>query len=236
MTTPTPPPVAPQPAEPVAPAGWSTPDPPSASSPLLQVALVAVAVTVGGAVTFMLLGARPGAHEAASGVVSGRPTAGSATTATPPIPVRTRSGWSRANEYRWVSNHKRAVAYELEADQQVKVWTTAVRPLLVVRCLGRKTEVFVYTETPARLESADENHTVGLALDRSPETAERWPDSEEHDALFAPDGTSLARRLSTASHLRFGFTPHNAPPVTVDFDLTGADTVVSKVASTCGWR
>ena len=235
MTTPTPPPTAGQLPEPVAPAGVPAADPPSASSGLLQVALVAVAVTVGGAVTFMLLGARPGAHEAASAVVSSRPTAGS-TTATPPIPVRTHSGWSRANEYRWVSNHKKAVAYELEADQQVKVWTTAVRPLLVVRCLGRKTEVFVYTETPARLESADENHTVSLALDRSQESAERWPDSEEHDALFAPDGTSLARRLSTASHLRFGFTPHNAPPVAVDFDLTGADTVVSKVASTCGWR
>ena len=37
---------------------------------------------------------------------------------------------------------------------------SAVRPLLEVRCLSRKTELFVYTETAARIESDDENHTV----------------------------------------------------------------------------
>jgi hypothetical protein len=111
-----------------------------------------------------------------------------------------------------------------------------VRPTLVVRCLSRKTEVFVFTETAARIESDDENHTVGLAFDDGPQSVERWPDSEEHDALFAPDSPALATRIASAHHLKFTFTPHNAQPATVNFDLTGADAVVASVKKTCGAR
>jgi hypothetical protein len=75
-----------------------------------------------------------------------------------------------------------------------------------------------------------------LTFDDGGDSEERWPDSAEHDALFAPDGTALARRISSAHHLRFGFSPHNADPVQVDFDLGDAATVVSHVAKTCGWK
>jgi hypothetical protein len=144
--------------------------------------------------------------------------------------------WSHAHAYRWVSNRPRSVAFELESIERVPVWTTTVRPLLVVRCLSRKTELFVYTETAARIESDDENHTVGLAFDDGPQSVERWPDSEEHDALFAPDSATLATRIASAHHLKFTFTPHNAQPATVNFDLNGADEVVANVRKTCGGR
>ena len=144
--------------------------------------------------------------------------------------------WSHAHAYRWVSNRPRSVAFELESIERVPVWTTTVRPMLVVRCLSRKTELFVYTETAARIESDDENHTVGLAFDDGPQSVERWPDSEEHDALFAPDSAALATRIASAHHLKFTFTPHNAQPATVNFDLNGADEVVANVRKTCGGR
>ena len=77
---------------------------------------------------------------------------------------------------------------------------------------------------------------MGLAFDDGPQSVERWPDSEEHDALFAPDSAALATRIASAHHLRFTYTPHNAQPVTVNFDLNGADEVVANVRKTCGIR
>jgi hypothetical protein len=210
---------------------------PRQSASVINLVLVTFALLGGAAGTFAFLSAHPVASEAvgspagapASSVPAEAPVAGSHI-----VPGSTH--WSRENEHRWISNHKRSVAYELDADQQVRVWTTHVRPTLVVRCLNHKTEVFVFTETPAKLESTDGTHTVKLTFDDAAETDERWPDSEEHDALFAPDGTSLARRLASAHRLRFGFTPHNAAPVQVDFDLGDSAAVMSNVGRTCGWH
>jgi hypothetical protein len=200
--------------------------------------LVSLALLGGAAGTFLFLGAHPsagtvradGADRTASASALS-PNASATAVVTAPA-----HQWSREDEYRWIANHKRSVAYELDADQQVRVWTTHVRPTLVMRCLNKKTEVFVYTESPSKMESTDGLHTVRLTFDDAAESDERWPDSAEHDALFAPDGTALARRISAAHHLRFGFSPHNAEPVLVDFDLGDAGSVVSHVAKTCGWK
>jgi hypothetical protein len=220
--------------------GGSAPEgqPAHRPSSVASLVLVSVALLAGAAGTFMFLGAHPSAGTVGATVANGAAATSSANGspgATAAVTAVTHQ-WSREDEYRWIANHKRSVAYELEADQQVKVWTTHVRPSLVVRCLNRKTEVFVYTETPSKLESTDGLHSVRLTFDDAAGSEERWPDSAEHDALFAPDGTALARRISSAHHLRFGFSPHNADPVQVDFELGDAATVVSHVAKTCGWR
>ena len=141
--------------------------------------------------------------------------------------------WSNANQARWVSNYRKSVAFELAADRDVPVWMRRVHPLLVVRCLANKADVFVFTDSPARIEPEDDNHSVRVAFDNEAEAAERWMDSEEHDALFAPDGASFARRLSQSHTLRFAFTPHNAAPVTVQFTTSGFDKVLGRVAETC---
>ena len=208
--------------------------PPQSATPLIVTVAVAVLLGAGG-LTFTMLNTRATAATVvpATSGPSRVPSPSSVPSVTgavaPPTP-----GWNHAHAYRWVSNHPRSLAFELESKELVPVWTTRVRPTLVVRCLAKKTEVFVYTETAARIESEDENHTVGLAFDDGPQTVERWPDSEEHDALFATDPAGLAARLTSARRLAFTFTPHNAQPVTVNFDLAGADEVVSSVRKTCG--
>ncbi len=219
--------------------GAPTPDgqPVQRQSSVASLVLVSLALLGGAAGTFLFLGAHP-----AAGTVSpdGANRSAASSTASPnaaaAVVVAPAHQWSREDEYRWIANHKRSVAYELDADQQVRVWTTHVRPTLVMRCLNKKTEVFVYTESPSKMESTDGLHSVRLTFDDAAESDERWPDSAEHDALFSPDGTALARRISAAHHLRFGFSPHNADPVQVDFDLGDAGTVVSHVAKTCGWK
>jgi hypothetical protein len=209
---------------------------PQSATPLIATIVIAVLVAAGG-LTFTMLNTRATAAAAATTALATAPmTAGTALPSAASVAAFSAPKWSHAHAYRWVSNRPRSVAFELESIERVPVWTTTVRPMLVVRCLSRKTELFVYTETAARIESDDENHTVGLAFDGGPQSVERWPDSEEHDALFAPDSSALATRIASAHHLKFTFTPHNAQPATVNFDLTGADEVVASVRKTCGAR
>jgi hypothetical protein len=47
---------------------------------------------------------------------------------------------------------------------------------------------------------------------------------------------AFAKRLVAAKTLHFGFTPYNASPVSVDFDVAGVDRVTSAVGKTCGRR
>lgn len=142
--------------------------------------------------------------------------------------------WSTAHSGRWGGNGRNTIAVELEADNRVAIWTRHVRPTLVVRCASKQAEVFVFTESAAAIELQTEDHTVRLALDGGPETAERWADSVDHDSLFAPDGAKFAQRLMGARTLQFGFTPHNAAPVTVHFAVAGLADLLRPAAKTCG--
>ena len=202
----------------------------------LELAIVALSIVAGAIVTVGLLMVRGAAPEAAV-VQSPQPSSAS------PVPHLAGSPqpllaprWSVANRSRWVTNPKRHVALELAAENKVQAWMKVVEPVLVVRCMNRRVEAFVYTDTPARIERQDEDHTVGLAFDGEAQSAERWPDSADHDALFAPDGAAFTRRLMSARTLRFGFTPHNAAPVTVHFNVAGLSELLKPSARQCGWK
>ncbi len=110
-----------------------------------------------------------------------------------------------------------------------------VRPLLVVRCMSRKTEAFVYTGSALRIEPNTEDHTVSFRFDDEPAHPEHWPDSAEHDALFAPDPVAFTRQVMNAHTLRFGYTPHNAETVEAVFELKGLSELFGPSAKDCGW-
>ncbi len=196
--------------------------------------VIGAAVAIAGVATVMLLGARSSARESLpSNPVTAVHQTASRASSLPRTPAALLPRWSNANQARWVSNHRKSVAFELAANHDVPVWMHRVQPVLVVRCLAHKADVFIFTDSPARIEPEDDNHTVSIAFDAEPVKTERWMDSEEHDALFAPDGVSFARRLAQSQTLRFGFTPHNAAPVTMQFTTAGFDAVLERVASQC---
>lgn len=142
--------------------------------------------------------------------------------------------WSSANRTRWVGNARESAAFDLVAENRVQVWTKYVQPTLVVRCVSGAVEVFVFTESAARLEPDTDEHTVHYAFDDEPSVTERWPDSIDHDGLFAPHAAAFADRLTRATTLRFGFTPHNAAPVDVHFSVTGLGDLLEPAAAGCG--
>jgi hypothetical protein len=144
--------------------------------------------------------------------------------------------WTDTNRAKWVSNHKRSIAFELPAENHASAWLTRVRPILVVRCLSNTTDAFVFTQVAPVIEPGDDTRTVRLQFDGEGEQAARWVGAADHDALFSPDPVAFARRLARAHTLRFGFMPHNGPPATIVFDVRGFDTRVGSIARTCRWR
>jgi hypothetical protein len=130
----------------------------------------------------------------------------------------------------------RAVAYELAAANEIAMWTKRVRPVLCVRCIEGTTEVFVFTDAAAAFEGEARAHTVLLSFDGSTASPERWYASEGYDALFSPDAVTAARRIAASRRVSFGFTPYNAAPVQVQFDVAGFDALVGQLARECGWR
>jgi hypothetical protein len=183
-----------------------------------------------GLITLALLSARGPTEAAGTDAPAGKPSA-------PSMPahesVATQS-WNAGNRAHWVGDQRNAAAFELLAENTVAIWMNQARPLLVVRCASKSTEVFVSTGSSIKMESDTEDHTVTFAFDQGRDVTERWPDSVEHDALFAPDGSTFARRLIAARTLRFGYTPHNAAPVVASFHVSGLAELLEPLAKDCG--
>ena len=140
--------------------------------------------------------------------------------------------WTRPS---WADTMPRVVAFELEADNDVRVATRRVRPLLGISCASGVTGVYVMTGGAASIDSETPGHTVHITFDETGEFVQQWLDADDHQALFAPDPRALAGRLATVQRMRFGFTHYLSGAVVVDFDLRGADEWVRSVARPCGW-
>jgi hypothetical protein len=183
---------------------------------------------------FTLLPARavPAARAAAkTDVVKPRPAVAAALK-----PVVATRAWSSERRGYWTGNQRHSAAFELAAENSVPIWMSQVRPLLIVRCLSKRTEAFVFTGSALKIEPDTEDHTVNFRFDDEQGTTVRWSDSAEHDALFAPDAVDFAHRLMRARTLRFGYTPHNAAPVEARFEVSGLAHLLEPVAKECGWK
>ena len=209
------------------------PEPPRRSR-RREFAFATVVIGIGGALTFAAMRANGDTELNRSPLTANTSTAAETPAAAPaPAPVREpaptpaaaatppATGRWNANNPTWSGISRRAAAFEVEANNMVSIWMRSVRPTLVVRCTAGAIEAFVYTSSAARIEPGTDDHTVRYSFDSGHETEQRWRDSEEHDALFAPDGESIARRLMDASMFRFVFTPHNAAPASAHFSVAG---------------
>jgi hypothetical protein len=143
--------------------------------------------------------------------------------------------WSAANVAHWTGKARNSAAFELHAENTVAIWTRHVRPLLVVRCMGKSTEAFVITDSALKIEPQTDDHTVTFSFDGEPEIKEFWHDAADHNAVFAPDAMTFAQRLARARTLRFGYTPHNAEPVVAVFHVNGLGPLIEPSAKHCGW-
>jgi hypothetical protein len=198
-----------------------------------ELLIMLFAIGVSGVITLALLSAR-GESSGASGSAGAAPGPKAAETLQPEA-AGTQT-WSADNRAYWVGNRPKSAAFELPAENTVQIWMRSVRPALIVRCMSQNMQVFVVTESAMKIEPQTEDHTVTFGFDGEPAATERWPDSDEHDSLFAPDGTAFAQRLMAARTLRVGYTPHNADPVVAHFTVSGLGPLLEPVAKECGWK
>ena len=200
----------------------------------LGVAVIGISVVLGLLIASSGTPTDPGAGTAAPTQVTSSPARKIAQT--PPVANQVtatfKTKWNSTNRD-WVGNQRKAIAFELPSESKVAVWQRQVQLTLVVRCVANRIDAFVFTQSPAKLEPQDNDHTVRLAFDGQPESVERWPDSDEHDALFAPDGAAFVQRLTSAKTMRFGFTPHNSSPVSTGFNVAGLGDAMAPSARQC---
>lgn len=159
-----------------------------------------------------------------------------ATAAAPVVESGPAPTWEGGRQATWAHDGSKTISFELKATGDVNVWMSRVRPLLVVRCLYRTTEVFVAIRSAASIEGQSGNHTVRLHIDDDPELVQQWSDSDSGQELFAPNSMALVRRLASAQRMRFSFTPYNAMPATAEFSVQGFEKLAGLVGNTCGWK
>ncbi|MBA2304626.1 MAG: hypothetical protein H0W08_18615 [Acidobacteria bacterium] len=196
-----------------------------------EVLLVAAALVASGAITLTLLSAR-GKVPVDVPVPRAVTASGFAGPSVEAGPRPHGATWTD-NSDAWVGGDRHGIALELAARNETPVWMRRVRPLLIVRCANRRTDVFVFTDSAAAMEQQDEDHAVKVTLDDEPDRTERWPDSASHDALFAPDGAAFVRQLGRARTLRFAYTPHNAAPVVAQFNVVGLSEHLTPADARC---
>jgi hypothetical protein len=223
------------PSTPTPPSTRATPPSPGRSTwKSWQVAVItvaAVAFMMGGA--GMMMSGGPNTPAAGAGTVAHVTTEIRETRiAVGPLPSSAPK-WYRTPHSGWASDGSRTISFELDAENDVAVWMKHVRPTLVVRCLGRQTEVYVVTDTASSLEPMPDKHTVRVAFDDQAETVEHWLDSADHKELFSPDGPAMARRIADADKMRFGFTPFNSSSVSAEFDVRGFAERLETITRTC---
>jgi len=145
------------------------------------------------------------------------------------------SNWT-VDESRSSMDDSRTVTLQLLADGSFSSWANEEHtPSLIIRCKENGTDLYVVNGTAANPElGLFDRATVRLRIDDGKPYSERWSESTDDEALFAPP-ISLARRLAHAERLTYQFTPFNSSPVTVAFTVKGLDQVLQKVADACSW-
>ena len=201
------------------------------------------AVAIGLVATVMLimrsLGSETQMNAAAAATVPSTPTRSEEVAARPTVvPVAPTASmvapkWKRTPQSRWAADGSRMIGFEVEAERDVDVYMDRIRPILAVRCASRVTEVFVVLQSAASIENAGDTHAVKISLDGEPDVEQRWLDSTDKQALFAPDAKVLAGRMAASRRLRFSFKPFSAAPATVEFDVHGFDEPLAAMSKTC---
>jgi hypothetical protein len=89
---------------------------------------------------------------------------------------------------------------------------------------------------PATVEVGEfERHTVRLRYDDDAATSVVMAQSTDNKALFFPDPMSSIIRMWSAQMLLVGFTPFNASPVMIRFDVSGLPFAIQPLREACGW-
>lgn len=137
-------------------------------------------------------------------------------------------------------DRSKTVILTLNAENMIPSVTGDRKPSLIIRCKEGKTDSYVSTGVAASVEEdidggPSEDHHIRLRFDENPPITDRWVEATNHGGLFATDGISAAKQIAGAQKLTFEFTPFDANPAAIQFDLNGLPSHLREVANACNW-
>jgi hypothetical protein len=112
-----------------------------------------------------------------------------------------------------------------------------VKPLFYVRCNSGKKEgleLYLFATTVVEAKYGTNKASVRLKFDEDAPVQEDWGEANSRDALFSPNPNKLAKQLLNSKHFYLEFTPFQARPATVEFDVSGLKEQWSTVTQVCG--
>ena len=128
------------------------------------------------------------------------------------------------------------VVLALLAENSIKGWLATSVPVLLIRCQERKTELYVATGMQPSVESGGlDFHTVRLRYGDEAAYVTPMRTSTDNKSLFFLDPINDIRRMWNVQSLLVGFTPFNANPVSIRFDVTGLPFAIQPLREACGW-
>jgi type VI secretion system protein VasI len=183
---------------------------------------------------------------------------GSAVVASASSQASAQDKW-KVTEDRSPMDDSPTVVLSTDSDDLLSGPVGMIRPTLMIRCRQHKTDIYVETGLAASVETSFDGgprdaHKVGIRLDDRPAEYKSWLESGDHEALFASDIiyrknssgdiagiqdggiVEFARQLGEAKNLTFEFTPFDASPKIIRFNLFGLEKHLPTVAQACGWR
>lgn len=126
------------------------------------------------------------------------------------------------------------VLASLEADPESTIRLKGGQlPQLVVRCKQGEIDAYTITGARAEKEMKEGKATVTLRYDKETAFDVLMDQSTDGDALFWPDARASARKMLQAERLIVVFTPENASPALIQFDLRGFAVVHKQLEEAC---
>ncbi len=139
--------------------------------------------------------------------------------------------WSTKTETNKMTDETDYVALNTSSDKYSKDGSSR-DTTLVLRCSSNKTEAFLSFDD----FMGSRDPAITMRLDGGKPTKKTWGGGEGGDAAFAPQSIQFIKELSKHKKAIFGFEPYGTTMQIVEFDLTGIDKVVEKLASSCKWK
>lgn len=144
-------------------------------------------------------------------------------------------GWQFSTEKSPMDDSTSVMIYRY-AEKPVQGWLEKSEPTLVLRCVERKTHVYVNSMMQLQTDHGEYNQiSVRLRFDRKPARSEKFLKSTDGKGAFAQRPVPLIKEMLAHESLAFEFTPFNAGSVVADFDLKGLDAKIGDLRKACNW-
>ncbi|HNN14510.1 MAG TPA: type VI secretion system-associated protein TagO [Anaerolineales bacterium] len=129
------------------------------------------------------------------------------------------------------------VLLSLDAENTIEGWLTITLPTLVLMCREKELNVYVDVGTQSDVEyGLYDKATVRVRFDQNQAFETVANESTDGEALFFQDPHGMINSMLRSSEMVFGFTPFNASPAVMTFDLRDLKNVIEPLKQSCNWN